>query len=970
MENALTGPTSPMPSSSETQETAPSINARSAPSSDLSLSVRAVKESRPFVPFNWHDLEAIAVEVFTAFQSLRAETIGGGLLYFDKASYKFFPRSNYFDVHLLQSIASVFEKRATFEHTHAAFYEIHGRTRYIRETMEACQPATATEIDRAKNFLFLLTRIQTVIDEVTTFGIDTLCQNYTNLSKFKQAASLRALGSDAIKHIAKARKALEGKLTPSIPNLHIDLALKRYLLQVEPILKDRENNIQHLRAVRWNRDHGVTLPIELLLDCLREREFPCTKAALKNAACLLKIPMQAREIPTLGGTTVWRPMRLSSGSDEVSVFQEEGVTGTCERDGLKSDNLCNLYYEVDASRKVKISCGAINTSRKAAQLAYAMSVILGPLPPNNGRWVVHQLNSFFKEEDLIQGVHANIALNEAFFQQVLGQPNLSFLHFNTCFNAATIVKNEDPQSVMKINIDALGRLAEFLNADLKTLLSPQLFTFPEPLNLLLLQLEAANRVAVKLSNIKKQLQKLDGKGQFDKLAQTIKIAKEARERELLKSAEAKRENAAPPPPSDEEALPLRSHSSPGDAMTLPMPAAAIPTAKPSAAASIVIEDEEDPPNLDASSPPSVATSSPALTLEHPLSVPAALPLDAEPLVAAAPVNDDFIFLAGGFAAESIQDIKELKLHLDKSQNDLIKQLSELATSIALCIQALEQSRPATYTPYYHTFEKAVLILTIYHQLLKLQLRLEKTTLTRSTEIELFLLLYVLLDIKPIIVCYSGLDRSGQVRAMSGAMTQLMEGFYHERLAKTADKNAQDQATCRIEAAKKMLQLIVTMDGNRLELLNLMNQLSPQPDFVMELSQWEKSASDQDARAALFAAIDQKYPPASGTKAEELKCSQFYLELIVTQLLKTEAEKTFYSCGGIGLKYHHGSSGPKKYFANQHVLDRWTPIVFVQEGIKRRAIKTINYSPGWFWTAHETTAAANVLLQRLSKYRGT
>jgi hypothetical protein len=86
----------------------------------------------------------------------------------------------------------------------------------------------------------------------------------------------------------------------------------------------------------------------------------------------------------------------------------------------------------------------------------------------NGRWVVHQLNSFSKESKLIKGVHSHVYLDEDIFRGVCNE--ISILHFSTCYNAATMLSSEDTNALEIINADSLVLLAGFIAEDLKKLL--------------------------------------------------------------------------------------------------------------------------------------------------------------------------------------------------------------------------------------------------------------------------------------------------------------------------------------------------------------------------------------------------------------------------------------------------------------------------------------------------------------------
>lgn len=829
-------------------------------------------KSQPII--NWSDLTHIANRISTAFKSLNAEIFQTGLVLFDKENFKFERRCNWTNSHIIASIATRGDKRATFESCHAGFYEINNLALLICQTVAKYIPQS-DNLKEPRDFLYLLTNLQTIIDSVTKPGLEQLRLNYISVSKLKQAASIQALGASSMIQISKSWKKLESSLNDHIPNLQTDLALERFMLQAKSLLSDRNTKVAHLRKVEWKPDLGVLIPQELIVDCLRDQALAleCTKAILRNAVCLLRLPTFAAEIPTLSGSTSWKPVRLTHTS-EFCVVAEAGVGGTCERNNLPSDNLCNFYYRNGPT--LVMSCGANWTTRQTQQLAFAMKSIFEQHPQNNSRVAAFQLNSFFKEAYLVNGVHSNTALNEEYFEEELNIPKLSFLHFNACFNAATVVKNEDPQSLKGINIDGLARMAGFVLMDIKQLLKENK-DFLIHLGSIEFEIQQAEFISSDIISLKKTIQSLDGNEHHrDKMTLSTHMAKERK-----------------------------------------------------------------------SPDPVVQSGIGSINDDDPLS------------------HVEFTFIESPSNSKK-KDLQLCKTSLAGKQEELITQLKLLPPLINNIISQIENAKQGQ--PNSKNIEKSLQLLKALEQLLALQLKLpEYPTLSRSTEIELFFFLFKGLNIIPLIMCYSGLDRSGQARAMYESLLQIEENIYQTLLNRKAEKNEEEQTGCRIEARNKILHLILNADRYRKEIFSILNSL-PQPTYIDDLSIWEKGTKGTDIRERLIGAIDQKYLPPS-SESEYLKYMLEYSECILKQLLATEMEKTQNSTGALGLKYGLDGQGLKSYFANFHVLDRWPPFIFVGVGAEKRAIKIIEYYEGWLSTTNKTTQAANSLILRLSKLRG-
>lgn len=869
---------------------------------------------------NWVKVEQTVKEIKHFLNSLNSAKIGWGRMLYNAAKFQLEPRSNLSSYRLVQQVSTLLDPRATFEKVKEGFTTLLQKIEYLEGRIDAIDPTKPEQLPKAKALLISLIGVQVIKKGVAEEGLKQLCKSYSN--EADKASALSTKGEDAFRAIDTMVGDLRDLLLPRIRGLDVTIKLETYSIAARVLLDNRDSYRTNLRAVAWRAETGVQLPSALVQDCLFDKEYQCTspnRDTLRLDANFIKLPTMAQEIPTQEGVTRWIPKRFIRTDDALSV--EDGVVGTCERNQDEFDNLCNLYYRIDPdSKHVYVSCGAVNTLNKAEQLAYVMKetlqVLQGPTalaagvpnPEVTGRWVVLQLNSFQKEQQLIRDVHEHVALNEDYLRTIIGQQEFSVTHVNTCFNFSSKLPSEDSQSLKNINIDALAQLAHFLETDLwpvlrdkyagihgDMLLEPIFGDGPESFKILS---STACRVSEEIKRLKKAIKNQQGCEQLTQLeAMRGEMNYLSESREVQRQAKTTVDGEGGLPPRD-------------------------------AAASQSSNDMAREKELRAQTQ----------------SLEAKLP----------------------------KALLELREALSKKQDQLAADLQNLRKSIVKAIamfQAQESFEKQSSGQPSIELEKALLLFSVFDRLLCLQLNIpEEKTLSRSrcSEIELFLLFFRLLKIKTVIICMSGLDRSGAVRAIADTQSHLEREWFLNV------GTLPDETRTRLKVSKMMFDLIVNLDANRVELLKFVNAINAENKnklgLIEDLTLLEKTpAPTMNIRDALFTMIDQKYSHNS-QQVQQLKLSQYYLELVAKHLLSTEAEKTLYSTGVVGFKYLHDASWPKNIFANPHPLERWPQFVFVGN----KPVILLNYSESWFgWWGSSTkiTTAAMAIFLRLSQLRG-
>jgi hypothetical protein len=105
------------------------------------------------------------------------------------------------------------------------------------------------------------------------------------------------------------------------------------------------------------------------------------------------------------------------------------------------------------------------------------------------------------------------------------------------------------------------------------------------------------------------------------------------------------------------------------------------------------------------------------------------------------------------------------------------------------------------------------------------------------------------------------------------------------------------------------------------------------------------------------------------KAEALLNTLYYMEIFAAHLLGPQLEKTFYSTGVFGLKYHHDRGYIRRTVtANDHPIERLPQFIFLKD---KTPIQLISYyGQSVFYSSTALTKICKILFLRLSKLRGS
>lgn len=489
---------------------------------------------------NWPFLTKYAKSIKYFLRSLDILAIGKGLMWYDEEKFLLRPRSNWFDNHTYQWIVNIGNPQATFDKTQGALIELNSRIKMIRKNIDVFkyQPENHAA---AHTFLMEMIKVRLVIEGVAIHGLKRLSENYAKASKTEQSASVANLGSEAFSAVASLVEKLKEKMEPFVEGLSLAIDLEKYGHTAKELLGRREIYAETLSKVLADQARGLIIPLDLIKQCLSDcscKEKPA-KEALKNAMRLVGISNLAIPLSTQCKTMFWQPKRLVIEGDKIEI--QQGVWGTSERTAYGADNICNLHYRINPLTKhIIISGGSLNSQTKAGQLAVIMGETLKLVPEANNRWVVHQLNSQSKERRLIDDVHSNIYLNEKMFASCLGK-EMSFLHFNTCLNAATMFAYEDSQS-RPVNYPSLAKLVDFILTDLQTLLKGKSVSevlFADGPDSFKKQSEAVVRLAEEVKLLELQMKDVEegDKIKLDKMASLDNLMAVMKENELTAKLE-------------------------------------------------------------------------------------------------------------------------------------------------------------------------------------------------------------------------------------------------------------------------------------------------------------------------------------------------------------------------------------------------------------------------------------------------
>lgn len=854
---------------------------------------------------NWESLNSERKVIKGYLKSLNCKAIGTGLVYFYQPDFKLYPRSSITSNHMLQWIATIGTEGATFEAVQGSLISLLQKIEALASKIKPFNPQSINECTKQSQEFFLKwVELDSLARTAAKDGLEQLSENYLLQGKKANTRSLISFGDDILPKIKELKENLFRALLPIEKDLEPYMKLDAFGLSAKKLLKNQVSYCKDAREVGWDPHNGASVNLSMLEDSVHnvQRKMRYNAQTVKNAACIIKLPTQAKPIPAQNGAIKWIPVRPAIENNKI-IFQEASVVGTCERGVDSTEHLCNLYYKIDpTSNKITLSTGAIDSPLKGQEIAELILKLTNEYKQKNNRWVLHQLNSyfnpFFDEKGLIQKVHTQaLAIDTRLKEEAR---SFCFMHINTAFNAATQLDNEDPQSLKEINIDTLAQLAMYVKEDVSILLAQTLF------------------------NVESEAWKNfhNSCGEVFALCYDIRRLKGG----LASDSEGKNNSGKV---ELEENQDLEIPSENGELRE--------------GLQSVLVSDTSMESN-----PKLIITTEPELS-------------------------------------QKVTDLTAVKFSgkiktLEGNQSELEKKLKVLCKAVNVLIVSTEAYREIVQHECYYPATKSVLILKTFEMILRLQLKEVGTPqISRVTEIEFFLLLYRLLDIKMIVSCWSGLDRTGAIIAVDDSLSQL-----EYLLTDLYNKQSFDPDSAAIQEVvyQTLYDLIIGLDSRKETIFQLTNQiltanpnlylikdanfigspekLAPIPNFNLREQIIEKikdSCCDSERQM-------------NAKKADALINTLVYLEMFAAHLLGPQQEKTFYSTGVFGLKYHHDRSYVRRTVtANDHPIERLPQFIFLKD---KTPVQLIIYT-GAGYVMNSSTALTKIcknLFLRLSKLRGT
>lgn len=420
-------------------------------------------------------LNQCADTISDVLKSLNANEFRDGFVYFDHE--KFHPYSRWFSNHTYQKLVNYRNPQATFEKTKSGFEFLNERISFLWgqlfsfkfECFQDCSDACNTLATR------VCRDIPKIVEETAKTGLAKLEENYKKADEKENGTALSTLGKKAFESLARTRELLLTQWVLHLPDpksLYPLVEGLSSLVESRAKLEEQHENCRNrLRQVTWNPDSGTTVPRPLLQACLqglpREEGDRPKKGFLRLTANYLRIPSKAQKIPAQGGETHWHPLHPIK-NDSGKYEMAKGVAGTCERDGLSCDKLCNLYVEIaPLTFHLVMTCGLIDSDAKIGQLGAAIAHIQTrkPEPFKNGRWVFHSVGSSERVRRL-----GSRFCNQNALEKQFNVKDLSVLHFHTCFESG---KSEASRSFHGGNLENIAFLMEHVLNDAAHLLKDE-----------------------------------------------------------------------------------------------------------------------------------------------------------------------------------------------------------------------------------------------------------------------------------------------------------------------------------------------------------------------------------------------------------------------------------------------------------------------------------------------------------------
>jgi hypothetical protein len=886
---------------------------------------------------NWSRLLATVHQIQRFLLSLDADAIGTGFVCYKEEEFFLIPGSSWTNNHTYQWWVNRGDDNATFEGVMGAFIELKNKVDGLKNVIDQFTPNGPDDCsDEVQELSLKLIDLQMNVTQTAINGLKRLYENYeSSWNKEKTPITLYNKGISSFEIL----KVIEGSLFKKIVRYRPDFELNVKLRQDHPhadiLIGQRDQYRETISATVWVPERGTVISENLILQTLNDvfGRKPI-RVGLKIAAKSLQLPRLAQPIHPHRTKYAWVPIRPEIDEDGQITLQE-GVYGTCERSPKRSHTVCNLYYVFyEDAQQLVLGCGAIDNRKKAKQVVALLVRELNKCA--SGRVVIHQLNSWFNETHLIRDVHSQAGFINEQLETLIPAKKVRVLHFNTAFNAATKVPifNEDFRSVNEINIDSLALLLQCVHEDLHLLIA-QSQTTPD----------------TDVDFLKDLVEDLEGFALVETNPPDDHVSHPDSSQPI-------------DPPHESEPIPNRSHPLVFDLLS-------ILSEKCKSVLNLAEKIREgkqllrnDAPAIQQPYRNSSSSSSSSMELSESLTSSSSAGISpARDGVDSSELHRDRLSSTPTPVRAISHQLKQNQLKLTEELNDVaLRILPELIAFFEKCSEGSPKAPLA---------KKAILILSILRDIYQVQLKISGgVPHSRCSEIELFLLIYRLLNINPIITCWSGLDRSGYVRALADSQIEMERIIVERMMQENPDL---DLSLAKVIASEQIFRMIQSFDQNReilfVETKNVFasHQIVPAIDKIS----WDSSAPTQiNIKEKLFEVFAQKGLPPS--ELQLLRDTEDYLELVnrhlIVEILRTEA-----STGASGLKYHHSKDAywfDPQIEANPHVLQRVTFFIQTESG---KYIQMLNYSPPLTRWSYPTISFTNLgmwLIERNSQLRGS
>jgi len=333
-------------------------------------------------------------------------------------------------------------------------------------------------------------------------------------------------------------------------------------------------------------------------------------------------------------------------------------------------------------------------------------------------------------------------------------------------------------------------------------------------------------------------------------------------------------------------------------------------------------------------------------------------------------------------------LSTLKATLKEANAQIEKGLQQMSTTLSESVASL--TNIDTKSPIEQ--RKAKLLYQLLWEILANQSNSPKQ-LSPTGEIERYLLLYRMLNLKPIFMCENGIDRSAAVKAIAEAQYLIEETFFINSISMQQDQQGLDQAAAKIEAHEELYRLLKDIDPLKQELFQQTNALLTPLQFPFVKDLQECRTYKDDAQTKLLA----QYPELkndenkiiatnirnvllheieatcrterNSEKGSDLYRVQLYLELVITAHLLGQ-EKTLNAYGAIGYQHLHDASWLYRRSRNPHPHERWPLFILTDQNMPIQILEhhQLGWTNSWYSDSLTITPAGLSLTHRLNRLR--